>query len=58
MLGFADVQLDVLGLAGLADDHAGIYLGARLDEEGAAVLGVEEAVGDSRSGFKGDQASL
>ena len=58
MLGLADVQLDVVGLAVLSDDHAGVHLFARSDKEGAAFLGGEQTVGDGLAGFKGDQRTL
>ena len=52
MLGLADVQLDVLALAALADDHAGVDFVARLDEECSAVLRVEQAVSYGDAGLK------
>ena len=58
MLGLADIQFDVLRLCALADDHTGIYLFARSDEQGAAVLCVEEAISNRFAGFKCDQRSL
>ena len=51
-LGLADVDLDILGLTVLADDHTGIYLLAGADEQGAALLGVEQAVGDGLAGSR------
>ena len=37
-LRLADVDLDIVGFAVLADDHTGIYLLAGADEQGAALL--------------------
>ena len=53
----ADVDRHVLLARVLADDHAGVDLGARLDEEGAAVLQAEHAVGHGLAGLHGDQGA-
>ena len=58
MLGLADVELNILRFSALADDHTGINLGTGLDEEGTAVLGVEQTVGNGLAALKGDQGAL
>ena len=58
MLGLADIDFDVLCLAALAHDHAGIDLFAGTDKEEASFLSVEQTVGNSRALLKGDQGSL
>jgi len=45
----ADVDIQVIGPTVLANDHSGVDLFARLDEEDAAVLQVGQGVGRRRS---------
>ena len=55
MLGLADVDIDVDGLAALTDDHSCVDFFAGSDEELAALLSTEQAVSDGSTGLKGDQ---
>ena len=55
LLLLADVDRDVLLLGGLADDHTLVHIDARADEQHAALLRVEEAVGNGRARFGGDE---
>ena len=55
MLGLADVDIDVLAGSGVADDHALVDLLASADQKGAALLCIEQTVGDSLTGLKADQ---
>src|SRR5699024_2278336 len=55
VLGFADVDGDVVAGGGVAHDLALIDLLAGHDQQGAALLGVEQAVGDGGAGVKADQ---
>ena len=47
VLRLADVDRDVLARRGVADDLTGVDLLACVDDQGAALLGVEQAVGDA-----------
>jgi hypothetical protein len=47
LLALDDVELEVIAARVLANDHAGIDLGAVLDEHGSAVLQVEDGIGHS-----------
>ena len=58
MLGLADIAEDILALAGLADHHAGVHLGAGGDEQIAAFLRVKQTVCHGGPGLKGDQGTL
>ena len=58
VFGLADIAEDILALAGFADYHAGINLGAGCDEEVSSLLCIEEAVGDCLAGFKRDEGTL
>ena len=40
-----------------ADDHTGVNLYARSDEQGTSLLGVEQTVGDGLTGLERDQGS-
>ena len=55
VLGLADVDIDVLAGSGVADDHALVHLLAGAHQQGAALLSVEQAVGDGLAGLKADQ---
>ena len=55
MLGLADVDIDVLAGSGVADDHALVDLLAGAHQQSAALLRVEQAVGDGLAGLKADQ---
>ena len=57
LLAAADVHRDVLVLGRDADDHAGVDRRAGADEERAALLRVEQAVGDGLAGLPGDEAA-
>ena len=57
MLGLADVDRDVLARRGVADDLTGVDLLACVDDQGAALLGVEQAVGDGVAGIKADEGA-
>ena len=46
LLGLADIDLDILGLRVLADNHTGVNLLARSDKQGTALLCIEQTVGD------------
>ena len=58
MLRLADIDLDILGLRGLADDHAAVYLLTRSDEEGSSRLCLEETIGDCLAGLEGDECAV
>ena len=53
-LRLADIDLDILGLAALADDHTGIDLDTGADEELSSLLRLEEAVGNRLAALVGD----
>ena len=55
VLGLADVDIHVLAGSGVADDHALVDLLAGAHQQGAALLRVEQAVGDGLAGLKADQ---
>ena len=55
VLGLADVDIDVLAGSGVADDHALVDLLAGAHQQSAALLRVEQAVGDGLAGLKADQ---
>jgi hypothetical protein len=55
LLLLGDVDVHVVGARVLADDHALVDLGRRLDEQGAALLQVEHRVGGRRPRAVGDQ---
>ena len=55
VLGLADVDVHILAGSGVADDHALVDLLARAHQKGAALLGVEQAVGDGLAGLEADQ---
>ena len=57
MLLLADVDDDVLGARVFADDLSFIHLDAGADEQSAAILCVEQAIGARLAGFVGDKAS-
>lgn len=57
VLRLADVADDVFRAAALADDHAFVHVDAGADEEGAAVLRVEEAVGGGDAGLVDDDGA-
>ena len=57
MLRLADVDRDVLARRGIADDLTGVDLLACVDDQGAALLGVEQAVGDGVAGIKADEGA-
>ena len=57
LLGLADVHLHVLGLAALADDHAGVDLGTGPDEQRSSLLRVEEAVSNGLTALIGDEGT-
>ena len=58
VLRLADIDFNVLGLTGFSDDHAGVHLFTGADEENAALLCVEQTVGDSLAAFEGNQRAL
>ncbi len=58
LLFLTHIYLYVLASAGLAHHHSGINFFSRADEQGTAFLGVEQAIGDSVTCFKGDEGSL
>ena len=58
MLRLADIDLDILGLRGLADDHAAVNLLTRSDKEGSSRLCLEETVGDRLTGLEGDECAV
>ena len=55
VLGLADVDIHILAGSGVADDHALVHLFAGAHQQGAALLSVEQAVGDGLAGLKADQ---
>ena len=55
VLGLADVDIDILAGSGVADDHALVDLLAGAHQQSAALLRVEQAVGDGLAGLKADQ---
>lgn len=55
MLGLADVDGDILTGRGVADDLARVDFLACVDDQGAALLGVEQTVGDGVAGLEADQ---
>ena len=55
VLGAADIYIDVIVLRADANDHAGIYLGAGIDEQSAALLCIPQAVCNSLAGLKGNE---
>ena len=55
MLGLADVQLDIVALWILSDDHAAVDLFTRSNKEGTAILSIEQTVSQRLAGFKGDE---
>ena len=57
VLRLADVDRDVLARRGVADDLARVDLLACVDDQGAALLGVEQAVSDGIAGLKADQGA-
>ena len=57
MLRLADVADDVFRAAAFADDHAFVHVDAGADEQGAAVLRVEEAVGGGDAGLVDDDGA-
>ena len=57
VLRLADVDRDVLARRGVADDLTGVDLLACVDDQGAALLGVEQAVGDGVAGIKADEGA-
>ena len=58
MLRLADVDLDFFRLGALSDDHAGVDLLARADEERSSLLCGEQTVSDCFTVFKCDQGSV
>ncbi len=58
MLGLADIDLNVLRLRALTDDHAAVNLLAGSDEQCAAGLGLEETVGYRLTGLEGNEGAL
>ena len=58
MLGLADVDVDIDGLAALADDHASVDFFTGADKELAAFLRAEQAVSDGRARLERDEGSL
>ena len=58
MLRLADIDLDILGLRGLADDHTAVNLLARSDEQGSSRLCLEETVGNGLAGLEGDERTV
>ena len=55
LLLLAHVDRDVLLLGGLTDDHTLVHVDARADEQHAALLRVEEAIGDRGAGLGRDE---
>ena len=55
VLGLADVHVHILAGSGIADDHALVHLFTGTDKQGAALLGVVQAVGNGLAGLKADQ---
>ena len=55
VLGLADVHVHILAGSGVADDHALVHLLAGAHQQGAALLSVEQTVGDGLAGLKADQ---
>ena len=58
LLFLAHVHRHILAAGIDADDHAAVDGNTGADEEGAALLGVEEAVGDGLAGLKGDHGAV
>ena len=58
MLCLADIDLDFFRLGTLADDHTGVNLLARTDEERSSLLCGEQTVSDCLTVFKCDQGSV
>ena len=58
MFRLADIQFDVLRFSVLSDDHAGVNLLARSDEEGSALLCGVKTVGDRLACLKRNQGTL
>ena len=58
MLRLADIDLDILGLRRLADDHAAVNLLARSDEERSSRLSLEETIGNRLAGLEGDERAV
>ena len=58
MLRLADIDLDILGLRRLADDHAAVNLLARSDKEGSSRLCLEETIGNRLAGLEGDERAV
>ena len=55
MLFLADVYVDVVGFGGNTHDHPFIDLRARIDEQNASVLRVEQPVRNRLARFKRDE---
>ena len=55
MLGLADVDGDVLARGGVAHDLTGVDLLAGVDQQGAALLRVEQTVGHGVAGLEADE---
>ncbi len=55
MLGLADIDLNVLCLRALTDDHAAVHLLTGSDEQGTTSLGLEETVGYRLTGLEGNE---
>ena len=57
-LALQNIYLEIIVTAVLADDHALIDRGLRIDEHYPAILQVEKRIGDSGAGFRGDQRAI
>ena len=55
VLGLADVDIHILAGSGVANDHALVDLFTSAHQKGAALLSIEQTVGDSLAGLKADQ---
>ena len=58
MFRLADVQLDILGLTVLSDNHTGVNLLARSDEQSTALLCGVQTVGNGLACLESDQGTL
>ena len=57
MLCFADINFNILRFVAFTDNHAGVNFHAGSDKQRTAVLRIEQAIGNGRTAFEGDQAA-
>ncbi len=57
MFGLADIDFNIFGLGGLADNHAGVNFFACADKQDTAFLRVIQSVGNGSAGLEGNQGA-